>query len=258
MNERSVLVFGDDGSAEADVAWLWINCQRWDGWRLEVVEAVLPPPGPAIPVERSTLHPWSPSSPRRAFAESGLRECSYLTAEADPRVVLNRRADLVVVGPRGTGLLKSLHLGSTAEWLLAHPPSPLLVARHGREVRSVVVGADGSVHSKRAIQRLATLPWTAALDVTVVGVDDGRTDPAGATAWAAELLAGAGARVRPRIVYGRPAHELLIAVDQERADLVVLGTRGLTGLARLNLGSTAGAVARSAPCSVLVDCEPAD
>ncbi len=257
MNDSPVLVFGDDGSAEADVAWLWINCQRWPGWRLEVVEAAPPPPGPALPLDRSSLHPWNPSSPRRPFRESEFQASTSLTAEADPRVVLSRHVDLLVIGPRGTGLLKSLHLGSTAEWLLAHPPSPLLVARHGREVRSVVVGADGSPHSQRAIQRLAGLPWVAGLDVTIVGVEDGRTDPAQATAWAEEVLAAAGARVRPRVVYGRPAHELLIAVDQERADLVVLGTRGLTGLARLNLGSTAGAVARSAPCSVLVDSEPA-
>lgn len=257
MNDRSVLVFGDDGSAEADVAWLWINCQHWEGWRLEVVEVELPPPGPALPAERSSLHPWNPPVPRRAFVESGLRECSYLTAEADPRVVLSRPADLLVIGPRGTGLLKSLHLGSTAEWLLAHPPAPLLVARHGREVRSVVVGVDGSPHAQRAVRRLAGLPWVQALTVVVLAVEDGRTDTAAATTWACELLAGVGARVRPRIVYGRPAHELLIAVDQERADLVVLGTRGLTGLARLNLGSTAGAVARSAPCSVLVECESA-
>jgi nucleotide-binding universal stress UspA family protein len=35
----------------------------------------------------------------------------------------------------------------------------------------------------------------------------------------------------------------------------VLGTRGLTGLRHLELGSTASAVAHEAMCSVLVACE---
>jgi hypothetical protein len=26
------LVFGDDGSADADVVWLWINNHSWPGW----------------------------------------------------------------------------------------------------------------------------------------------------------------------------------------------------------------------------------
>lgn len=38
-------VFGDDGSAAADVVWLWINNHRWPGWRISVVTAHHPPWG---------------------------------------------------------------------------------------------------------------------------------------------------------------------------------------------------------------------
>ena len=34
---EQLLVFGDDGSSGADVAWLWVNEQVWPGWRIEVV-----------------------------------------------------------------------------------------------------------------------------------------------------------------------------------------------------------------------------
>jgi nucleotide-binding universal stress UspA family protein len=50
-----------------------------------------------------------------------------------------------------------------------------------------------------------------------------------------------------------PAAETIISfAGSAPAELVVVGTHGRTGLARLTLGSTAEAVMRSAPCSVLV------
>ena len=51
---------------------------------------------------------------------------------------------------------------------------------------------------------------------------------------------------------GDPAHEIVSAAESARAGLVVLGTRGLTGLRRLLIGSVARNVLLSAPCSVLV------
>ena len=32
--EEPRLVVGDDGSASADVVWLWINNHSWPGWRI--------------------------------------------------------------------------------------------------------------------------------------------------------------------------------------------------------------------------------
>ena len=100
--------------------------------------------------ELHELHPWDPPTPRAVSADAEFAESVDLAAEADPRLVLSRAADLLVIGPRGPGLLKSLHLGSTADWLLAHPPAPLLIARHGGAVQTAVVCADGSPHAQRS------------------------------------------------------------------------------------------------------------
>lgn len=54
-----------------------------------------------------------------------------------------------------------------------------------------------------------------------------------------------------RILSGHPATEILNFVEQEKVDLVVMGTHGLTGLAHFFLGSTAEKVVRRAVCSVL-------
>lgn len=254
MTSRQTLVFGDDGTPATDVAWLWINSQRWPGWRLEVVSAHPPEVGLPLPRERTHLHPWEPPHPRPLFTEAEFVETVQLTAEADPRLVLSRRSELLVIGPRGPGLLKSLHLGSTANWLLAHPPAPLVIVRHGHAMRSVVLCVDGSIHAQRVTDVLADLPWIDQLNITILAVDDHRFDVAMASTAAAERLQAVGSNVDISVVGGKPTHMIMEHLERASPDLVALGTRGLTGIHRLRVGSTAGAVVRAATCSALVAC----
>ena len=54
-----------------------------------------------------------------------------------------------------------------------------------------------------------------------------------------------------RSVFGVPSAQICAAAEESHADLVVLGTRGKTGLEHLLLGSTAERVVVNAPCPVL-------
>lgn len=66
--------------------------------------------------------------------------------------------------------------------------------------------------------------------------------------WAAE----AGIQCDSELVWGR-VPEVICHVAQERdCDLIVVGSRGLTGFKRLMLGSISNAVAAKALCPVLV------
>ncbi len=58
--------------------------------------------------------------------------------------------------------------------------------------------------------------------------------------------------IHPVLVEGRPAEAILRATARTHADLVILGSRGMTGLKGASLGSVSRRVARHAPCSVLV------
>jgi nucleotide-binding universal stress UspA family protein len=49
---------------------------------------------------------------------------------------------------------------------------------------------------------------------------------------------------------GDPGHEIVRVAEELNADLVVLGTHGLTGLKRIAIGSVAEFVGRHAPCAV--------
>ena len=68
-----------------------------------------------------------------------------------------------------------------------------------------------------------------------------------------------GIAVTTRVATGIPSEEVITAAQAEDSDLIVVGTRGKTGLAHVLLGSTAERVIRGAPCPVLaVRTEPAD
>lgn len=259
---RHLIVFGDDGSPSADVVWLWLNSHGWAGWQVNVVHAVPPDPRRlTVSAEAARLHPWDPPQRRNAFAEADFGAVSQLTATGDPRLVLRscRDATLLVIGPRGPGLLKQLHLGSTAEWLLARPPAPLVIVKSARRVRRALACMDGSPDAWRAVEALAAMPWVADTAVSVLGAPDHRADVPAAVAAAAAYLEPLARSVETQTV-DQPAtlaiHEVLQA---GAADLVALGTRGHTGLKHLTLGSTASSVARAARCTVLVATEhPAD
>ena len=70
-------------------------------------------------------------------------------------------------------------------------------------------------------------------------------------------LAAAGLVAESRAVDGDPRDVLVDACRTERADLVVLGSHGRTGLAKLVMGSVASHVVAHAPCSVLIVRRPA-
>ena len=58
-------------------------------------------------------------------------------------------------------------------------------------------------------------------------------------------------RVETKLVEGSPAKEILKVAREIKPELIVMGTHGRTGLARVVLGSVAEAIVRGAPCPVL-------
>jgi nucleotide-binding universal stress UspA family protein len=52
--------------------------------------------------------------------------------------------------------------------------------------------------------------------------------------------------------FGKPADEILAVARDVGADLVIVGTKGLTGLERMVLGSVAEQVVREAGCAVVI------
>jgi len=51
---------------------------------------------------------------------------------------------------------------------------------------------------------------------------------------------------------GRPAEEIIKAAEQHQCDLIIIGSRGLSGVRRITMGETANEVVLKAPTPVLV------
>jgi nucleotide-binding universal stress UspA family protein len=253
MSTRN-LVFGDDGSPSADRAWLWVSSHRWPGWQCEILRAHLPDLGPPPAEDDLHVHPWDPPTPRKRFDTAEFDDVVDLFAEHDPRLVMCREADLLVVGPTGGGFWKKLHLGSVTEWLLHHPPHPMVIARTGHATQKVLVCSDGSSHSHAAVEAFVSLPWAGDVEARVIEAEGPTHDiEMGGDEVVAKFAAiGVDCRI---IRDDREATAAILAeIESFSPDLVVMGTKGHTGWSRIQLGSTAAAVARKAACSVLLAC----
>jgi nucleotide-binding universal stress UspA family protein len=68
----------------------------------------------------------------------------------------------------------------------------------------------------------------------------------------AKKVKNRGVRARAIVRIGSPVGEIVENARRERADLIVMGTHGRTGVKHVLLGSVAEGVLRRAPCPVLV------
>ena len=69
---------------------------------------------------------------------------------------------------------------------------------------------------------------------------------------AARLAEDAGVQVGTYARQGDPADAILDVAEEQRADLIVVGNKGMTGAKRFLLGSVPNKVSHHAPCSVLI------
>jgi len=66
-----------------------------------------------------------------------------------------------------------------------------------------------------------------------------------------KALSRKGVTAQTVLLQGRPSYEIVEVARKRRADLIVMGTHGRTGLEHVVLGSVAERVVRLAPCPVL-------
>ena len=69
---------------------------------------------------------------------------------------------------------------------------------------------------------------------------------------AGRIMEGMGVPYRSRQEVGQPAAEIVRVAEEEGCDLIVLGSRGLSGFQEFLLGSVSDRVAHHAHCPVLI------
>lgn len=131
--------------------------------------------------------------------------------------------------------------------------------------RKIVVGTDGFGPASRAVERAASLAAASDGELVVVHAeaphpaepaplrDPGARPPADAAAGLlrdVEKRYGDATHVRTLLRVGDPAEVLIDVAEEEQADLIVVGNRGMSK--RFPLGVVPNHVSHYAPCHVLI------
>jgi nucleotide-binding universal stress UspA family protein len=217
----------------------------------------------------------------RALDDSRHGEVQVRTilAQGEPAPEILRRSarvELVVVGRHGRRTFRDLLVGSTSERVVRHAIVPtLVVAGPARSsYRRPVVAVERDSSSRATLELAVRLVGTDQRALEVVHAYHAAHEallaraatPAGRAAYRRECRedacraiaalvrrTGATPAVRGmRLRRADPRQAVLGAARARRADLIVVGTHGRSGLAHALMGSVAEAVMRHAECDVLV------
>lgn len=186
------------------------------------------------------------------------------------------RADLIALGAHGRAEIQPCQLGSVLRRIVLYAScSVLVVKRPVVGLDHVVIGIDGSQEAQNAAEFLLRLSLPAHTRVTVAAVippfphgpasgaegheirlqqilGEVENEARRGVTQVVETLQASGCRAEGAVVFGHPAQELLKLVESLKAELVVVGSRGLTGDKRYLMGSVSDTVVLYAPCAVLV------
>jgi nucleotide-binding universal stress UspA family protein len=139
----------------------------------------------------------------------------------------------------------------------------------------IVVGTDGSDTAAEAVRQAADLAKLSAAQLSIVsayepvskrrleGEQQGapadvqheigpREDVNLVLDAAAAAARKEGIEVQTHPVEGSPSDAILEVAEQTRADLIVVGNKGMTGARRFLLGSVPNNISHHAPCSVMI------
>jgi nucleotide-binding universal stress UspA family protein len=175
--------------------------------------------------------------------------------------------DLIILGSRVITGWKRLVIGRTLNAVAAKARQPLLVIKQQEPAATVpwhriLVATGGSPWSDVAVDHALSLAQEQQAEVCILCVDASRSrasrDP-DTTSNAKNILALAEARVaaagvtyEAHLAYGKVPDAILTMATHQHCDAIILGSRGLSGVKRLMIGSISNAVAAKALVPVMI------
>jgi len=232
---------------------------------------------------RRRLRELAPNDPDVNVTTEVSLQLSFDVAATINEYVDERSIDLVVMGTHGRRGLERLMLGNVADKLIRHAPCPVITVNEQAPwvaeandvaIQDVLAPVDFSEPSKQAVRvaKIFAAAYGARLhllfvaekravptfsDTGIPGVGVVEMDPeivANAEKGLRQLFEGLGGpevAAEFHVQEGRVAQEVVDFAETRGIDLVVMATRGLTGVNRFLLGSNTERIVRVAPCPVL-------
>jgi nucleotide-binding universal stress UspA family protein len=176
------------------------------------------------------------------------------------------KSDLIVIGRRGITRLERALMGSVTAKVIGHSQRNVLVVPRDSIIKweNIVVTTDGSKYSEAAAKEAVALTkfWGEkcvlhAIAVTRKSATEDRIQISNNALREIQLNAKKeNIKVDTLLVKGKPhesIHETIIEYAKEKnADIIVMGSRGRTGIQRLLIGSVTERVIGHTTCPVMV------
>jgi hypothetical protein len=170
------------------------------------------------------------------------------------------QADLIIMGRRGRHGLARLMVGPTTVRVIGHARCNVLVVPRLAKItgQHFVVASDGSRFGDTAALTAARLAKLYDSQVTVVSVtrpehsEERRREARQIVNRLISFLKQEGVKVEGVVPHGRPDEIIVKTANEKNADLIIIGSRGRTGLERVLLGNTSERVIDQTQCAVLV------
>jgi nucleotide-binding universal stress UspA family protein len=165
--------------------------------------------------------------------------------------------DWIIMGRHGLTGLARLLIGSVTARVIGHSPVNVLVIPQGAALvfKRLLVACDDSPFSVAAWQEALSI--TQRLGSHLIGIavaaSDGEVQTAKEVVGRMETEAKMrGVTLESAVPQGQPDQAIIYWAQAKKANLIILGSHGRTGLKKILMGSTAERVIGQAPCPVLV------
>lgn len=192
---------------------------------------------------------------------------------------VSEKADLIVMSTHGRSGFTRWVMGSVAEKVLRGAQCPVLVVRHEKPIKRLLITVDGSELAEEAVEPGFKLAEHFNSEVTLLNVIEMPIDVGGALAERSRLISGYSEEHRKllrqhsekyleSLVKNRPpinldvqcavvesnlvAEGILNFAANKETDLIVMTTHGYTGLKRWAYGSVTEKVIHDAKCGLFI------
>jgi nucleotide-binding universal stress UspA family protein len=178
-------------------------------------------------------------------------------------------SDLIVMGKKDMSKLSGALIGSVTARVIGHSQRDVLVVPGGSPIgwKSIIFATDGSKYSEAATGKAIDFAKSYGSELNVISVVDvteefiarapGALDELvkkakGIVEGVKNKAVSEGIKAEGIVKEGDAAKSIIDIAEKKKADAIIMGSHGRTGLKRLLMGSVTERVIGHAPCPVLV------
>lgn len=207
-----------------------------------------------------------------AKAEGASIKTVYDEGEPYERIVdiaSAKKCDLIVMARRGLKRLERVFVGSVTARVIGHSSVDVLVVPKDTTIgwQKILLTTDGSKYSKAAAERAIDIAKSYGGELKIISVVDVPSEfyaespktveglinnAKGYVEGVKKQAVASGVKAEALVREGEVYRVITDIAKEQKADIIVTGSHGRTGLRRLLMGSVTEKVIGHAPCPVLV------